>query len=166
MTSSHPEQGDNRTHQVGSKKSVTTPSSLCNRVYPSSARAIYERFTDAVLMLKFDEEPKYSALIALFEPLVTGAVGKPLMLEPAHKVNTCCVLVMTPRGLGFFQTVPIITWSDHGRSAGGQVTVLTAMYIARTATCVPLLSSNLLHDQRKTEAAKKYKARPHHQLAR
>ena len=111
-------QGDNRTHQVGSKKSVTTPSSLCNRVYPSSARAIYERFTDAVLMLKFDEEPKYSALIALFEPLVTGAVGKPLMLEPAHKVNTRCVMLKKRRSWACLQGV----LTHCGQLPGSQVT--------------------------------------------
>ena len=109
-------QGDNRTHQVGSKKSVTTPSSLCNRVYPSSARAIYERFTDAVLMLKFDEEPKYSALIALFEPLVTGAVGKPLMLEPAHKVNLLCHVDETEGGWASFR----FRQSQPGQIVGNQ----------------------------------------------
>lgn len=46
------------------------------------------QFTEAVVNLKFDEEPKYSAYVALFEPLC-GPAGpaRPILTEGAPKVG-------------------------------------------------------------------------------
>lgn len=57
-------QGDNKGFLVCKKKMATSPELLC-RYTPQPFR----QFTEAVVNLKFDEVPKYSALMALFEPL-------------------------------------------------------------------------------------------------
>ena len=44
------------------------------------------KFTEAVLEMKFDEDPKYAALIALFEPILAGCVHKPICVDSAIKV--------------------------------------------------------------------------------
>ncbi len=45
------------------------------------------KFTEAVLEMKFDEDPKYAALIALFEPILAGCVHKPICVDSAIKVH-------------------------------------------------------------------------------
>lgn len=57
-------QGDNKGFLVCKKKMATSPEILC-RYTPQPFRS----FAEAVVNLKFDEEPKYSAYMALFEPL-------------------------------------------------------------------------------------------------
>ncbi len=46
------------------------------------------QFTEAVVNLKFDEEPKYSAYVSLFEPLC-GPAGqqRPILTEGVAKVG-------------------------------------------------------------------------------
>ncbi|KAG7672488.1 hypothetical protein Ndes2526B_g08992 [Nannochloris sp. 'desiccata'] len=70
-------QGDNKGFLVCKKKMATSPELLC-RYTPQPFR----NFTEAVVNLKFDEEPKYAAYMALFEPLC-GPAGptRPLQCE-------------------------------------------------------------------------------------
>lgn len=44
------------------------------------------QFTDAVVNLKFDEEPKYEAYMKLFEPLCGPPPQRPILTEGAAKV--------------------------------------------------------------------------------
>lgn len=45
------------------------------------------QFTEAVVNLKFDEEPKYAAYSALFEPLCGAAAGRPVLQTEVPKVG-------------------------------------------------------------------------------
>ena len=60
----------------------TSAKSLCERLPPP-----FRAFTEAVLALKFDEEPKYEACIALFEPLLGAVASRPIIIEAAAKVK-------------------------------------------------------------------------------
>lgn len=44
------------------------------------------QFTEAVVNLKFDEEPKYAAYSALFEPLCGTPAARPVLQTDAPKV--------------------------------------------------------------------------------
>ena len=44
------------------------------------------QFTEAVVNLKFDEEPKYEAYMKLFEPLCGPPPQRPILTEGAAKV--------------------------------------------------------------------------------
>lgn len=76
-------QGDNKGFLVCKKKMATSPEALC-RYSP----APFKRFTEAVINLKFDDEPQYGAYMSLFEPLC-GPTGpsRPLMLNSDAKVG-------------------------------------------------------------------------------
>lgn len=45
------------------------------------------QFTEAVVNLKFDEEPKYAAYSALFEPLCGSAASRPVLQTDTPKVS-------------------------------------------------------------------------------
>lgn len=45
------------------------------------------QFTEAVVNLKFDEEPKYEAYMKLFEPLCGPAPSRPILVEGGAKVS-------------------------------------------------------------------------------
>jgi hypothetical protein len=76
-------QGDNKGFLVCKKKMATSPELLCRYTPPP-----FRQFTEAVVNLKFDEEPKYAAYMDLFDPLC-GPAGptRPVMVgdgtEPA-----------------------------------------------------------------------------------
>lgn len=76
-------QGDNKGFLVCKKKMVTSPDVLCRYSPPP-----FRRFTEAVINLKFDDEPKYSSYMALFEPLC-GPPGpsRPLMIDLENRVG-------------------------------------------------------------------------------
>lgn len=76
-------QGDNKGFLVCKKKMATSPEILC-RYTPAPFRT----FTEAVINLKFDEEPKYAAYMSIFEPLC-GPSGpqRPLQFEVVPKVG-------------------------------------------------------------------------------
>lgn len=76
-------QGDNKGFLVCKKKMAVSPEVLCRYGPPP-----FRRFTEAVINLKFDDEPKYSAYMALFEPLC-GPPGpsRPLMIEIDDRVG-------------------------------------------------------------------------------
>ena len=61
---------------------ATSAEALCNYNPPE-----FCKFTEAVLEMKFDEDPKYAALIALFEPILAGCAHKPICVDSAIKVN-------------------------------------------------------------------------------
>mmetsp|Transcript_28324 Transcript_28324/g.67352 ORF Transcript_28324/g.67352 Transcript_28324/m.67352 type:complete len:506 (-) Transcript_28324:483-2000(-) len=77
-------QGDNKGFLVCKKKMATSAEQLC-RYTP----AAFRQFTEAVVNIKFDEEPKYAAYRDLFEPLC-GQVGpsRPILAETATRVGS------------------------------------------------------------------------------
>jgi len=76
-------QGDNKGFLVCKKKMATNAEQLC-RYTP----AAFRQFTEAVVNIKFDEEPKYAAYRDLFEPLC-GQAGpsRPILTETAARVG-------------------------------------------------------------------------------
>lgn len=76
-------QGDNKGFLVCKKKMATSPEMLCRYCPPA-----FRQFTEAVVNLKFDEDPKYAAYMALFEPLC-GAPGpqRPIIVDSLPKVG-------------------------------------------------------------------------------
>lgn len=75
-------QGEDKGFQVCRKKMATSAEVLCKYNAPE-----FCKFTEAVLEMKFDEDPKYAALIALFEPILAGCVHKPICVDSAIKVR-------------------------------------------------------------------------------
>ena len=71
-------QGDNKGFLVSRKKMATSAEKLC-----AGQAAPFRRFCEAVMSMRFEEEPKYCALTALFEPLVCGAASpsRPLVID-------------------------------------------------------------------------------------
>ena len=65
------------------KKKMATSAELLARYTPPAFR----QFAEAVVNLKFDEEPKYSAYSRLFEPLCGPGPQRPIILENAPKVG-------------------------------------------------------------------------------
>ena len=47
------------------------------------------QFTEAVVNLKFDEEPKYAAYSSLFESLCGATAARPILQTDAPKVQIC-----------------------------------------------------------------------------
>lgn len=47
------------------------------------------QFTEAVVNLKFDEDPKYAAYSSLFEPLCGATPARPILQTDAPKVCSC-----------------------------------------------------------------------------
>ena len=75
-------QGDNKGFLVCKKKMATSAEALC-RYTPQAFR----QYMEAVVNLKFAEEPKYGALAALFEPLCGPTSRRPISTEGAQKVG-------------------------------------------------------------------------------
>ena len=75
-------QGDNKGFLVCKKKMATCAESLCRYSPPA-----YRQFMEAVINLKFDEEPKYAAMAALFEPLCGPPGRRPISTDGAKKVG-------------------------------------------------------------------------------
>lgn len=75
-------QGDNKGYLVCKKKMATSAEMLCRYTPPA-----FRQFTEAVVNLKFDEEPKYEALMKLFEPLCGPGPQRPILTEGAAKVG-------------------------------------------------------------------------------
>ena len=48
---------------------------------------LYAQFAEAVVNLKFDEEPKYQAFMALFDPLCGPQPHRPILTEGQSKVR-------------------------------------------------------------------------------
>ena len=69
-------QGDNKGFLVCKKKMATSAELLC-RYTPHAFRL----FAEAVVNLKFDEEPKYSAYASLFEPLCGPGPTRPITMD-------------------------------------------------------------------------------------
>ena len=69
-------QGDNKGFLVSRKKMATSAEKLC-----AGQAAPFRRFCEAVMSMRFEEEPKYCALTALFEPLVCGALSRPIVID-------------------------------------------------------------------------------------
>lgn len=46
------------------------------------------QFAEAVVNLKFDEEPKYQAFMALFDPLCGPSPQRPILTEGQNKVHS------------------------------------------------------------------------------
>eukprot|EP00197_Chlamydomonas_leiostraca_P009732 CAMPEP_0202867016 /NCGR_PEP_ID=MMETSP1391-20130828/8482_1 /ASSEMBLY_ACC=CAM_ASM_000867 /TAXON_ID=1034604 /ORGANISM="Chlamydomonas leiostraca, Strain SAG 11-49" /LENGTH=691 /DNA_ID=CAMNT_0049547011 /DNA_START=185 /DNA_END=2258 /DNA_ORIENTATION=+ len=75
-------QGDNKGYLVCKKKMATSAEMLCRYTPPA-----FRQFTESVVNLKFDEEPKYEAYMRLFEPLCGPPVNRPILTEGAAKVG-------------------------------------------------------------------------------
>lgn len=75
-------QGENKGFQVCKKKMITSAEILC-KFMPDP----FKRYSESVMNLKFEEEPKYAAYIQLFEPLLTGRPKAPICIESALKVQ-------------------------------------------------------------------------------
>nr|XP_043627545.1 casein kinase 1-like protein HD16 [Erigeron canadensis] len=75
--------GENKGFLVCKKKMATSPDLLCYFCPPP-----FKQFLEVVTNMKFDEEPNYSKLIALFENcLVSSASLRPLKIDGALKVG-------------------------------------------------------------------------------
>lgn len=66
---------------VCKKKMSSSAEMMCRNLSPA-----FEKFTEAVLNLRFDEEPNYGAYLAMFEPLVNG-IERPVAIDGARKVS-------------------------------------------------------------------------------
>ncbi|KAL3156612.1 Casein kinase 1-like protein hd16 [Trebouxia sp. C0009 RCD-2024] len=75
-------QGDNKGFLVCKKKMVTSAELLCRYTPPA-----FRQFTEAVVNLKFDEEPKYAAYSNLFEPLCGATPARPILQTDVPKVG-------------------------------------------------------------------------------
>lgn len=75
-------QGDNKGFLVCKKKMATSADLLCKYAPPA-----FRQFTEAVVNLKFDEEPKYTAYVSLFEPLCGPGPARPILLEEKARVG-------------------------------------------------------------------------------
>lgn len=58
------------------------------------------QFTEAVVNLKFDEEPKYAACMALFEPLCGPQPQRPILTESLAKVIFSSVVCVVQKSVG------------------------------------------------------------------
>lgn len=74
-------QGEDKGYQVCKKKMDTNAEMLCLKGWPSAFRV----FMEAVLALKYDEEPKYDAYMALFRPLTGHGASRPLTIFPVEE---------------------------------------------------------------------------------
>ena len=55
---------------------VSTAEKLC-QFFPEP----FQKFTEFVTSMRFEEEPKYDACIALFEPIIGGPAERPILIE-------------------------------------------------------------------------------------
>ena len=75
-------QGDNKGFLVCKKKMATSAEALCRYTPPA-----FRQYMEAVVNLKFDEEPKYQGLASLFEPLGVPSNRRPISTEGAEKAR-------------------------------------------------------------------------------
>ncbi|KAG7027492.1 Casein kinase 1-like protein HD16, partial [Cucurbita argyrosperma subsp. argyrosperma] len=76
-------QGDNKSFLVCKKKMATSPELMC-----CFCPAPFKQFLDAVINMKFDEEPNYSKLISFFEGLIDPCIPlRPIQIDGALKVG-------------------------------------------------------------------------------
>ena len=75
-------QGDNKGFLVCRRKMGTSAEALC-RFSPQP----YKQFMEAVINLKFDEEPKYQMYISFFEPLCGPTQLRPVLTDGKSKVG-------------------------------------------------------------------------------
>ena len=75
-------QGDNKGFLVCKKKMATSAEALCRYTPPA-----FRQYMEAVVNLKFDEEPKYQGLASLFEPLCGPSNRRPISTEGAEKAR-------------------------------------------------------------------------------
>ncbi|KAG7033670.1 Casein kinase 1-like protein HD16 [Cucurbita argyrosperma subsp. argyrosperma] len=76
-------QGDNKSFLVCKKKMVTSPELMC-----CFCPAPFKQFLEAVINMKFDEEPNYSKLISFFEGLIDPCIPlRPIRIDGALKVG-------------------------------------------------------------------------------
>jgi serine/threonine protein kinase len=71
-------QGDNKGFLVCKKKMATSADLMCKYSPPA-----FKQFTEYVLNMKYDEDPKYAYLISLFEPLCGAANLRPIRISEA-----------------------------------------------------------------------------------
>ncbi|QDZ23278.1 serine/threonine protein kinase [Chloropicon primus] len=69
-------QGDNKGFLVCKKKMATSAEQMCKYSPPS-----FKQFTEYVMNLKYDEDPRYSWMISLFEPLCGSALQRPIKIN-------------------------------------------------------------------------------------
>lgn len=74
--------GDNKGFLVCKKKMATSAELLCRYTPPA-----FRQFAEAVVNLKFDEEPKYQAFMAIFDPLCGPSPQRPILTEGQTKVG-------------------------------------------------------------------------------
>ncbi|EFJ13521.1 hypothetical protein SELMODRAFT_269002 [Selaginella moellendorffii] len=75
-------QGDNKGFLVCKKKMATSPESLC-----CFCPAPFKEFLEAVVSMKFNEEPNYAKLILLFDSILGLPAQRPINTECATKVG-------------------------------------------------------------------------------
>lgn len=75
-------QGDNKGFLVCKKKMATSAELLCRYTPPA-----FRQFAEAVVNLKFDEEPKYQAFMTLFDPLCGPQPHRPILTDGQVKVG-------------------------------------------------------------------------------
>ncbi|KDD76924.1 hypothetical protein H632_c65p1 [Helicosporidium sp. ATCC 50920] len=77
-------QGDNKGYLVARKKMSTSAEALCRYKPPA-----FQAFAEAVMGLRFDEDPPYAAYAALFEPLLgEPGAARPIAVEdPGARVG-------------------------------------------------------------------------------
>ena len=75
-------QGDNKGFLVCKKKMATSAEALARYSPPA-----FRQFAEAVVNLKFDEEPQYAAYSQLFEPLCGAGPSRPIILENQPKAG-------------------------------------------------------------------------------
>ena len=76
-----PLQGENKGLYVCKKKMGISTEELCAPMGQS-----FREFAEAAMSLRFEDEPRYEAYQALFEPLLYGVAEKPITLDPTLKV--------------------------------------------------------------------------------
>eukprot|EP00216_Chloropicon_sp_CCMP2111_P002079 CAMPEP_0198237150 /NCGR_PEP_ID=MMETSP1446-20131203/2987_1 /TAXON_ID=1461542 ORGANISM="Unidentified sp, Strain CCMP2111" /NCGR_SAMPLE_ID=MMETSP1446 /ASSEMBLY_ACC=CAM_ASM_001112 /LENGTH=845 /DNA_ID=CAMNT_0043919185 /DNA_START=215 /DNA_END=2752 /DNA_ORIENTATION=- len=69
-------QGDNKGFLVCKKKMTTSAETLCRYSPPG-----FRQFAEYVMNLKYDEDPKYSFMMSLFEPLCGNADSRPITVS-------------------------------------------------------------------------------------
>ena len=91
-------QGDNKSFLVCKKKMATSPELMC-----CFCPAPFKQFLEAVINMKFDEEPNYSKLISFFEGLIDPCIPlRPIRIDGALKVSSIFILPELPFSI-FFQ---------------------------------------------------------------
>ena len=122
-------QGEDKGFQVCRKKMATSAEVLCKYNAPE-----FCKFTEAVLEMKFDEDPKYAALIALFEPILAGCVHKPICVDSAIKV---CLALAAAAALCLANSICFYSWLFEPRLV--EIVVFDCICIAAGALSLSLM---------------------------